>query len=74
VSAFPRQLAARSFNKNIGKESHPSVYRFWTHLFSEKDIYEELHGYFSNFQFFDDVLPEEDSWSGSNVTFCVALK
>ncbi len=51
------------------------VYRFWTHFFNnEKLTYVLESNGFRNIGFYNDVLPEGDLWSGSNVTFCVALR
>lgn len=51
------------------------TYRFWTHFFSKKDLCRMLES--SNFidiNFRDDILPNEDIWSGDNVVFTIASK
>ena len=51
-----------------------SVYRFWTHFFSNQDLTKILHQYsFSKLTFHEDVLPEGGLWNGENVTFCKAV-
>ncbi|MBI9073376.1 MAG: methyltransferase domain-containing protein [Melioribacteraceae bacterium] len=59
----------------IDQNDNTEIYRFWTHFFSDNDLRNELKGYsFKSLSFFDDVLPAGDTWSGDNVTFCVAEK
>jgi len=51
------------------------VYRFWTHFFNNEILTDLLKSHeFRNIGLHDDILPEEDLWSGNNVTFCTALK
>ena len=59
----------------IAEDQRTEVYRFWTHFFSHKDIFDMIspHG-FKELSFHVDVLPAGDIWNGDNVTFCVAKK
>ncbi len=51
------------------------LYRFWTHFFSEKKIETMLSDFkYDKVEFRDDILPENDIWSGSNVIFTIATK
>jgi 2-polyprenyl-3-methyl-5-hydroxy-6-metoxy-1,4-benzoquinol methylase len=58
----------------VVEDERTEVYRFWTHFFSHKDIFNMLlpHGFKQN-SFYEDVLPVSDIWNGDNVTFCVAI-
>lgn len=56
-----------------GEESALKLYRFWIHFFSHDDLSGILAKIgFRVISFNNDVLPECDQWSGSNVTFTVA--
>lgn len=59
----------------ILEDDHHEIYRFWTHFFSRPQLNRLLidHG-FHRIRCFEDVLPAEDTWSGENVTFCLAGK
>ncbi len=51
------------------------LYRFWTHFFSEKKIETMLSDFkYDKVEFRDDILPENDIWSGSKVIFTIATK
>lgn len=51
------------------------TYRFWTHFFSTPDVSKMLEPYnFIDIQFRDDILPDEDIWSGDHVIFTIASK
>ncbi len=59
----------------MGEGETCSVYRFWTHFFSNEYIARFLapHG-FKDTTFHQDVLPPCDLWNGNNVTFCRTVK
>jgi SAM-dependent methyltransferase len=51
------------------------TYRFWTHFFSKHDLYKILEPYnFIDIHFREDILPNEDIWSGNNVIFTITSK
>jgi len=51
-----------------------SVYRFWTHFFSQSDLSKILHTHdFIDLSYHEDILPKGDLWNGDNVTFCKAI-
>lgn len=53
----------------IDEQDNLSVYRFWTHFFSQTDLSKILHAKdFFNLSFHEDILPK-----GDNVTFCKAF-
>jgi 2-polyprenyl-3-methyl-5-hydroxy-6-metoxy-1,4-benzoquinol methylase len=59
----------------MGEEDECSVYRFWTHFYSNEDIRGFLTPLgFKDMTFREDVLPSADQWNGNNVTFCRAVK
>ena len=59
----------------IDPKDQIQIYRFWTQFFSNQDLDTLLNDYaFKNRQFFNDVIPEEDLFSGRHVTFCVCRK
>ena len=60
----------------VADDKNTSVYRFWTHYFSHKDLMHILEPFdFTDIQFYENVLPAEDNlWSGENVTFCKLIK
>ena len=48
------------------------IYRFYTHFFSENELAKELtENGFTEFNFYNNVLPESDLWNGENIIFCV---
>lgn len=56
-------------NENI------QTYRFWTHFFSRNDIEMILKKQkFTTIRFREDILPQEDMWSGDNVIFTMTSK
>lgn len=59
----------------IDEQEHADVYRFWTHFFSKKDLRQIMidHG-FSQIEFYDNIFPAEDMWTGNNVIFCGVIK
>ncbi len=58
----------------INEQGNISVYRFWTHFFSNQDITIILHqNGFGKLTFYENVLPGGDLWNGDNVTFCKAI-
>jgi len=58
----------------LDEQENMSIYRFWTHFFSHKDLVKILHKYnFKNLSFYENVLPKGDLWNGENVTFCKAI-
>ena len=59
----------------IVEDENTSVYRFWTHYFSNDDLIRFLEPFdFTEIRFFENVLPIDDNlWSGENVTFCRAI-
>ena len=59
----------------IDPKDQIQIYRFWTQFFSNQDLDTLLNDYgFENGQYFNDVIPEEDLFSGRHVTFCVCRK
>lgn len=60
----------------VADDEKTNVYRFWTHFFSIEDINQILQPFgFEEIEFFDAVLPPDDNlWSGDNVTFCRTIK
>jgi len=59
----------------IGEKNDVKVYRFWTHFFSQNNIFQMLKEHnFLNINFREDILPEDDLWNGDNVIFCIAEK
>lgn len=51
------------------------TYRFWTHFFSKHDLYKMLEPHnFIDIHFREDILPNEDIWSGDNVIFTITSK
>lgn len=56
-------------------DKDPVYYRFWTHYFSPKDLEDMLSPYpLSEIDISDNVLDENDQWSGHNVLFCKSVK
>lgn len=52
-----------------------SVYRFWTHFFSENDLLEILKTHqFNKVSFSDEILPQTNLFDGKNVLYCIAVK
>jgi ubiquinone/menaquinone biosynthesis C-methylase UbiE len=59
----------------LDEKEELDVYRFWTHFFSHSDLKKILtENGFEKYEFFEDVLLEENLFSGKNVTFTVAGK
>ena len=59
----------------ISEHNDIKLYRFWTHFFSPSDLEEILKTLsFKTVEFYDNVLPQNDLWSGDNVIFCFAKK
>lgn len=59
----------------VDSEDNIKSYRFWTHFFSQNDIIQILKPHnFTNINFREDVLPNDDMWSGDNVIFCLCSK
>ena len=59
----------------VGDDRGVDVYRFWTHLFSERVIRQMMVAAgFASIECHTDVLPPQDVFSGDNVTFCIAQK
>lgn len=59
----------------LDEHDNIDVYRFWTHFFSEPDLENMLTEHrFGRINFYDDVLPSGDLWTGDNVIFCTAIK
>lgn len=51
------------------------TYRFWTHFFSKNDVCKMLESNnFIDIHFREDILPDEDIWSGDNVIFTITSK
>ena len=51
----------------------PTIYRFWTHFFSDDDLESLLSKYnFSNITFHRNILPDGLGYSADDVTLCVA--
>ncbi|MFA7578515.1 MAG: class I SAM-dependent methyltransferase [Candidatus Muiribacteriota bacterium] len=51
------------------------IFRFWTHFFSKDNLYKMLKiNNFFDISFRDDIIPDEDIWSGDNVIFAVCMK
>ena len=63
------------FQHTVIEESDQiEVYRFWTSLFSHNDLEKVLtQNSFSDISFSEDVLPNDNTWTGENVTFCIAV-
>jgi len=58
----------------LDEQENISVYRFWTHFFSNQDLTKILHhSGFNNLSFHSDVLPKVNLWNADNVTFCRAI-
>lgn len=59
----------------IDTNDNIETYRFWTHFFSERDLCKMLEPHnFIDMHFREDILPNEDIWSGDNVIFTIASK
>lgn len=59
----------------IDTNDNIEIYRFWTYFFSNTDICKMLEPHnFIDIHFRDDILQNEDSWSGDNVIFTIASK
>ncbi|WP_346858050.1 class I SAM-dependent methyltransferase [uncultured Draconibacterium sp.] len=59
----------------LDEKEQLDVYRFWTHFFSHADLEKILaESGFEKYKFFENVLFEENLFSGKNVTFTVAGK
>jgi 2-polyprenyl-3-methyl-5-hydroxy-6-metoxy-1,4-benzoquinol methylase len=57
----------------IIEDQKTEVYRFWTHFYNHNDLKKILTDEgFKNFTFEEDILPGDDLWNGSNLTFCIA--
>jgi len=51
------------------------TYRFWTHFFSQNDVYKMLEtNNFVDIHFREDILPKGDMWNGDNVIFTKTSK
>jgi len=58
----------------LDEQENISLYRFWTHFFSNQDLTKILQqSGFNNLSFHEDILQEGDLWNGDNVTFCRAI-
>lgn len=58
----------------IDEKANFDIFRFWIHFFSHEDLTKILEEHnFNNLSFYENVLPEENIWSGKNVTFCKAV-
>ncbi|MCU4177778.1 class I SAM-dependent methyltransferase [Carboxylicivirga sp. N1Y90] len=58
----------------VDTQENISVYRFWTHFFSQIDLRKILREHnFIGLSFHEDILPAGDLWNGDNVTFCRAI-
>lgn len=63
------------YQHGVIEEGGFETYRFWTHFFSDSDLAGILENSgFKQPDFYNDVLPESDLFSGPNVTFCVTRK
>lgn len=59
----------------LDEKERLDVYRFWTHFFSHSNLEKILvENGFEKYEFFEDVLLEENLFGGKNVTFTVAGK
>ncbi len=59
----------------IGTSGNIETYRFWTHFFTQNDVYKMLESHhFIDIHFREDILPEGDIWNGDNVIFTMASK
>jgi SAM-dependent methyltransferase len=59
----------------IDTEDNIEIYRFWTHFFSQEDVFKMLKTHnFIDVNFREDILPKGDMWSGDNVIFTVTSK
>ena len=59
----------------IDEKGKTETYRFWTHLFSNSDLYEILKSYkFIEPAFFTNVIPDGDGYRSEDITFCAACK
>ncbi len=59
----------------INSEENIETFRFWTHFFSQRDISKMLNAHnFIDFHFREDILPNDDMWSGDNVIFTITSK
>lgn len=59
----------------IDPEEKIRTYHFWTHFFSQDDVFKMLKAHkFADITFLKNVLPEGDQWNGDNVIFCAATK
>lgn len=59
----------------VDEDDKVDVYRFWTHFFSNEDLLSVLKNTkLKALSFHDDILPDNDVFSGENVTFCKAVK
>lgn len=60
---------------NIIQDKVIKTYRFWIHYFSDNHLLNVLEpNQFKNIRFYYDILPEEDIWSGKNITFVKCQK
>ena len=59
----------------VNENEKVDVYRFWTHFFGHSNLTKLLaENEWENVEFFEDVLPGGDLFSGEHVTFTVARK
>lgn len=57
----------------IDDQENLSLYRFWTHFFSEIDLSKILHTHdFHTLSFHENIIPNEDLRNDNPVTFCKA--
>jgi len=59
----------------LDEDDHCVRYRFWTHYFNPDMLTPEISDLgFDHIRYFDDVLPEGDTWNGDNITFFLCKK
>jgi len=59
----------------IDEMGKTDTYRFWTHLFSNNDLIRILNNHnFTTPEFFENIIPDSDSYRSGDVTFCIATR
>jgi 2-polyprenyl-3-methyl-5-hydroxy-6-metoxy-1,4-benzoquinol methylase len=72
---YPEEKVILFQHNIIDTMDNIETYRFWTHFFSKSDVRKMLEpNSFIDIRFREDILPNEDIWSGDNVIFTITSK
>lgn len=72
---YEKEKVVLSQHMIMGEDENLSLYRFWHHFFSEKDIRDILLEHeFKNITFYEHVIPGGDGYQEEDVIFCSAIK